>query len=76
MKRTAETLEIAHQISDIRIKLRVAGLAILFLHEDSDDGGAIANMIFQLDDELEKLTEKVYPEEIEPGEPDQEDSER
>ncbi len=60
MKRTAETLEIADQLVDIRIKLRIAAMAVLGLDEANDDGGAIANMIFDLEGELEKVTEKVY----------------
>jgi hypothetical protein len=65
MKRNAETLEIADQLVDIRIKLRIATMAVLGLDEDSDDGGAIAGMIFDLDGELGKVTEKMCPDDDE-----------
>jgi hypothetical protein len=74
MKRTTESLEIADQLVDIRIKLRIAAMAVLGLDEDNDDGGAIANMIFDLEGELGKVTEKVYPYQDAAAEPDAESS--
>ena len=61
--RNAETLAIVDQFVDIRRKLRIAGMAVLGLHENNDDGVAIACRIFNLADELWTVIERVYPDE-------------
>jgi hypothetical protein len=67
MRRTAETHELSQQISDIRIRLKMAGLAILRLNEGNEDCRAIANMVFEITDALEKATEKMNPDEDDRG---------
>jgi hypothetical protein len=45
----------------------MAGLAILRLNEGSEDCRAIANMVFEITDALEKATEKMNPDEDDRG---------
>jgi len=72
--RNAETLAIVHQFVDIRRKLRIAGMAVLGLHENNNDGVAIACRIFNLADELWTVIERVYPDEDAAEEPGMEDT--